>query len=154
MLPVKVSIRLTVSADSDSTALTQVERAFGRGLSAVGTYAISAGAVRKSVRSSVRVVAPRKPRAIKSHDREVAPVVKARLVANLAKMRASRAVRAPATRSATSATSARKVAPLKTRKTRAPMTPERRLQAIESLAKARAARAANKSFTVLQTPVQ
>ena len=137
MLPVKVSIRLTVSADSDSTALAQVERAFGRGLSAVGTYAISAGAVRKSVRSSVRVVAPRKPRAVKAHDREVAPVVKARLVENLAKMRA-----------------ARKVAPLKTRKTRAPMTPERRLQAAESLAKARAARAANKSFTVLQTPVQ
>ena len=154
MQSIKVRLSLTVSAESDAAALAQVERAFGRGLSAAGTYAISAGTVRKSVRSSVRVVAPRKPRAIKSHDREVAPVVKARLVANLAKMRASRAVRAPATRSATSATSARKVVPLKTRKTRAPMTPERRLQAVASLARARAARAANKSFTVLQTPVQ
>jgi len=128
MLPVKVSIRLTVSADSDSAALAQVERAFGRGLSAVGTYAISAGAVRKSVRSSVRVVAPRAVR--------------------------PRAVRPPATRSATSTTSARKVAPLKTRKSRAPMSDERKAQAAVSLAKARAARAANKTYTVLQTPVQ
>lgn len=108
MQSVKVRLSLTVSAESDSAALAMIERAFGRGLAAIGSYAIAAGTVRKSVRSSVRVVAPRtvKPRAVKAQAATAATSTgkgkarkprapmsderKAQVIASLAKARAAR----------------------------------------------------------------